>query len=366
MKVKNKRMVEISHVFSESFHVLRKYDWIRRNPAPDHQMMVFMVDDSRFYSGGLADRFKGAVSAFAWCLCNDVDFRIRYTFPFELSDYLLPSDYEWRLADGEFSRNGWDSKVLYARGEHGRRLVNLDTRKQIHYYGNMDVLHVINEHYQKDYKWGELFNRLFRPGEALQKKVDEIKAGIGSSYISAVFRFQNLLGDFEEYHFKSEEDQTKKEVVISRCLDGIKELQKQNDGTYRFIREGTLTVTAVNKFSGLKKSVSVTIRRIIIQLESYRITASGDKNLVSLVYSAKGCDFKDYEFYLVDRRNYTGMIEHTTGKVSGSGMQIAYYSPSAEMVEATVADPVSTLLSRYTVHFIGYINGEKHHVFQNF
>ena len=143
-------------------------------------------------------------------------------------------------------------------------------------------------------------------------------------------------------------------------------VQKQNDGTYRFIREGTLTVTAVNKFSGLKKSVSVTIRRIIIQLESYRITASGDKNLVSLVYSAKGCDFKDYEFYLVDRRNYTGMIEHTTGKVSGSGMQIAYYSPSAEMVEATVADPVSTLLSRYTVHFIGYINGEKHHVFQNF
>lgn len=241
MKVKNKRMVEISHVFSESFHVLRKYDWIRRNPAPDHQMMVFMVDDSRFYSGGLADRFKGAVSAFAWCLCNDVDFRIRYTFPFELSDYLLPSDYEWRMADGEFSRNVWDSKVLYARGEHGRRLVNLDTHKQIHYYGNMDVLHVINEYYQKDYKWGELFNRLFHPGEALQKKVDEIKAGIGSSYISAVFRFQNLLGDFEEYHFKSEEDQAKKEAVISRCLDGIRELQKQNEGIPVLVTSDSVT-----------------------------------------------------------------------------------------------------------------------------
>ena len=55
-----------------------------------------------------------------------------------------------------------------------------------------------------------------------------------------------------------------------------------------------------------------------------------------------------------------------TGKVSGAGMQIAYYSPAAKMLEATVSDPVAALLSRYTLHFIGYINGEKHHVFQNF
>lgn len=143
-------------------------------------------------------------------------------------------------------------------------------------------------------------------------------------------------------------------------------VQQQNDGTYRFIREGTLTVTAENKYSGLKKSVTILVKRIILQLESYRITASGDKNLVSLVFSAKGCDFKEYEFYLVDRRNYTGMIEHMTGKVSGAGMQIAYYSPAAKMLEATVSDPVAALLSRYTLHFIGYINGEKHHVFQNF
>lgn len=143
-------------------------------------------------------------------------------------------------------------------------------------------------------------------------------------------------------------------------------VQRQSDGTYRFIREGTLTVTAVNHYSGLKKSATITIRRIILQVESNRITPSGDKNLVSVVFSARGCDFKEYEFYLVDRRNYTGMIQQTTGSVSGAGMQIAYYSPSAELVEATVADPVATVLSRYTLHFIGYINGEKHHVFQNF
>ena len=143
-------------------------------------------------------------------------------------------------------------------------------------------------------------------------------------------------------------------------------VQLQNDGSYRFIREGKLTVTATNRYSGHKKTATVNIRRIILQVESSRITPSGDKNLVSVVFSARGCDIKDYEFYLIDRRNYSGMMERTVGTISGSGMQIAYYSPSAELVEATMADPVATVLSRYTVHFIAYINGEKHHVFQNF
>lgn len=241
MKVKNKRVVELSHMFSESFYALKKYDWIRRSPAPDHQMLIFMVDDSGFYTGGLADRFKGAVSAYAWSLCNGIDFKIRYTFPFELSDYLVPASHDWILKEGEFSRNLFDSHVMYARGEHGRRLLALKTSGQIHYYGNMDVLPAINAHYGKNYTWGGLFRELFRPCDVLDEKVRELQNVIGAPYISAVFRFQNLLGDFEEYHFKAEEDQAKKERIISRCIDGIRDLQKKHPGMPVLVTSDSIT-----------------------------------------------------------------------------------------------------------------------------
>lgn len=241
MKVKNKRMVEISHVFSESFHVLRKYDWFPRGRRVSSPELVFMVDDSGFYTGGLADRFKGAVSAYAWCLCNNVSFKIRYIFPFELSDFLLPATHDWILGPGEFSRNLFDTRLMYARGEHGRRLLALKPRKQIHYYGNMDVLPAINAHYGTSYGWGELFRRLFKPCTVLEERVNSVKASIGASYVSAVFRFQNLLGDFEEYHFKSEEDNTKREEIISKCLEGIRRIQELHSGMPVLVTSDSVT-----------------------------------------------------------------------------------------------------------------------------
>ena len=242
MKVKNRRVVEISHVFSETFYALRKYNWTNNSDGPAGRQLVFMVDDSGFYTGGLADRFKGAVSAYAWCLCNGIDFKIRYTFPFELSDYLLPAEHDWVLKPNEFSRNLFDTKLMYARGEHGRRLLALKTSKrQIHYYGNMDVLPAINTHYGTSYGWGELFRRLFKPCPILQQRIEEIQSSIGAPYFSAVFRFQNLLGDFEEYHFKSESDKTKREEVISKCLDGIRNLQTTDPGMPVLVTSDSVT-----------------------------------------------------------------------------------------------------------------------------
>ena len=143
-------------------------------------------------------------------------------------------------------------------------------------------------------------------------------------------------------------------------------VQKQNDGSYRFIREGELTITATNNYSGKKKSVKVKISRVILSVETERVTASGDKNRVSLVYSARGCDMKDYEFYLTDKKYPAHKIEPVEGTVTGAGVQTVYYSPSSELVEATLSDPVMEVLNKYTLHFITYINGEKHHVLSDF
>lgn len=225
MKVNNKKIVELSHILSEFFFRLKNYSLLCHTSAPKKKILVFNVDGSHMYSGGMADRFKGAVSAYAWCKCNGVEFRIRYVEPFELSDYLIPCDYDWRLKDEEYSRCFWDTRVLYVRGENGKRLIGLKEKRQIHYYGNMDVLPAINAHYGTDYKWGELYKELFAPCDAILKQLKDLKGYIGSSYVSVVFRFQNLLGDFEEYNLKPECNEERNRMMLAKCLEGIAKIQ---------------------------------------------------------------------------------------------------------------------------------------------
>ena len=61
----------------------------------------------------MADRFKGAVSAYAYCKQRNIDFRIRYVFPFELSDYLYPSQYDWRLKKNEYTECIWQRYLIF-------------------------------------------------------------------------------------------------------------------------------------------------------------------------------------------------------------------------------------------------------------
>ena len=252
MKVKNKRIVELSHAVSEFFFRLKNYSWVRRAPVPTDRILVFNVDDSHMYSGGMADRFKGAVSAYAWCKCNGIGFRIRYIHPFDISDYLIPGSYDWRLREGEYSRCFRDARVLYARGERGRRLLKLDESRQIHYYGNMDVLPAINAHYGTDYRWGELYKELFSPGDAIVSQLEELKEKIGAPYVSAVFRFQNLLGDFEEYSFKSESDEERKKVMVSKCMDGIRRIQAAHPGMPVLVTSDSITfMKAASELQGV-------------------------------------------------------------------------------------------------------------------
>lgn len=199
-------------------------------PAMEKPACIAMVDGNAFH-GGMCDRFKGIISLYAYCKYRGIPFRIRYTYPFKLEDYLQPAAYDWTLKKGEYTDNPIYSRVLYMRGEHfATRLLNLKMKKQVHFYCNRDLLTHINEKYTlrgingTPLDWGTLFCELFKPGKILQKRIDTTKKDIGSDYYAAVFRFQNLLGDFHEYHFKALNDKGKEEKLITTCLDAIKML----------------------------------------------------------------------------------------------------------------------------------------------
>lgn len=229
MRSKSKFVTETSHAIHETYYMLRHYNWKRKGKRPQRPMLVFMVTNTKgFYVGGMVDRFKGMISTYAWCKQRNVDFRIRHIYPFELADYLEPAKCDWRIKEGEYTTCIWDASLMRARGEYGRRLVRKSLKhKQIHYYGNRDFLYYINETGDTNYTWGELFHELFRPGEKLAEEIDRKRKEIGRPYISAVFRFQNLLGDFKEYSYAALDSDEMRQALINKCKSGLLDLQKQ-------------------------------------------------------------------------------------------------------------------------------------------
>ncbi|MGN1245530.1 MAG: hypothetical protein ACI4UN_02750 [Muribaculaceae bacterium] len=211
-----------------SARIALKSPYMQR-PASKEPLCIAMVDGESFH-GGMCDRFKGIISLYAYCKYNNLPFRIRYTFPFKLEDYLVPAQYDWTLKDGEYTDNPLYHRVLYMRGEHyATRLLHYFPTRQVHFYTNRDLLSHINGAYCdagiKGYDWGELYRELFKPGAALKQRIDEILAEIGGDYDAAVFRFQNLLGDFKEYHFKALTEKSEVEDLLAKCLDYVKQLR---------------------------------------------------------------------------------------------------------------------------------------------
>lgn len=228
------KLLEIKHLFKEIFleiKILLKSKKISK-PKTETPIYIAMIDGESFH-GGMCDRFKGIITLYAYCKYKNIPFRIRYTYPFRLEDYLSPATYDWTLKEKEYTDNPLFSKVLYMRGEHlARRLLMLKSKRQIHFYTNRDCLSHINKVFEKNYdtkNWGELFRELFKPAPILEKRLKSIKKDIGSEYYAAVFRFQNLLGDFKEYHYQSLDNNSKAEELINRCIEAIMDLKKRHN-----------------------------------------------------------------------------------------------------------------------------------------
>ena len=221
------RLLELKHLFKEFILTWKIASASETTGKPNmkNPACIAMVDGTAIH-GGMCDRFKGIITLYAYCKSREIPFRIKYTHPFRLEDYLSPAAYDWTLKESEYTDNPRYCRILYMRKEHlARRLLDLSTKKQVHYYGNRDCLPQVNEAYGNTYDWGELFRELFRPGPVLEGRIRTIKKELGNDYYAAVFRFQNLLGDFKEYNYQPIDDPDKAESLIEKCLGAIRGLQ---------------------------------------------------------------------------------------------------------------------------------------------
>lgn len=225
---------DLNNLFYREYRLVKK---VRKHLSPyysehapigknENRMIVFMADGRKKH-GGLADRLRGMITTYKYCLDHHVDFRIHFTSPFELEELLIPNEYDWRIRADEISYHSSYSLPVYIDSSRypeadrtfqrkmAEKFLCNENFKQIHLYTNM---------YYADDEFGPLFNRLFRPAPALQTWIDENLAKLGGNYLSLSFRFQNLLGDFKDGDFVySLEDQ---QILLDKCMAKIRALRE--------------------------------------------------------------------------------------------------------------------------------------------
>lgn len=228
-----KKLAKVLKRLQFSIHPLKEWIWelkyLKFKPGDRTRKIGVMCVDGRSYHGGLNDRFKGAISWWNYCRKNNLDFRIHYVYPFNLTDYVVPNEYDWRIDEKDIPDSIRDTRIFYGRGENGKRLAKMKTDRNVWYYGNIDTGRFL--HYPPyDTPWGLNFRKLFQPSPLLHQHLDICHSDIGGEYIAAVYRFQNLLGDYNEYSYHTIHNEEKSKQLINRCLLELEKIHRENPG----------------------------------------------------------------------------------------------------------------------------------------
>lgn len=215
MKKEIKRTVTLffnAYSIKEFLMLLKYYKF--SSSTSKYPMLISTIDGKR-HTQGLTDRFKGIVSIYALAKATNTPFRIIYTYPFHLTEFLIPNTYNWIPEKNELSDSVSNVRIKIMRKQLTlKRLLRLfPLEKQVRVYANSNYLDEINTLYHQNYTWGELFNELFKPTEKLEEQIKFHSQKIGNNFIACVFRFQSLLGDFKEYNYKPLAKEKQKQLI---------------------------------------------------------------------------------------------------------------------------------------------------------
>jgi len=199
---------------------------------------IIYVADGRIKAGGLADRLRGLVSLYKISKEIKVNFKIYFTSPNDLTNYLVPNKYNWIIHSNELIYNIKESIIL-------NLAFNTDENDAINIFNNLfkkyNQLHITTAMRTIDNEYSILFNELFKPSIELQTLIDYHLSIIDHEFISVSFRFRTLLGDFidgENIIIKSD----KQFNLINRCLDHLDDIHFEN------LEYKTLVTSDSNRF----------------------------------------------------------------------------------------------------------------------
>ena len=193
---------------------------------------VVMMFDGKAAQPGLADCLRGIASVYYLCKTNNIPFKVRYQHPFDLSDYLVPNEYQWTICDDQIT---FDKSKAYPVvctsynnlfGEKNTTLQKEYLIKKLKGYNGKQI-HLYTNTFCYDEHFNDMFHELFCLSENLKRHIDYNSDCLKGKYISASFRFATLLGDMDDT-FGTPLPENERENLMQRCINAIEELHKNN------------------------------------------------------------------------------------------------------------------------------------------
>ena len=299
-------------------YILREFEFARTHFSFSFRRakpLVIYDHDSRFNDNGLADKIRGMISSCAFAKATGREFRINHINPFRLEDFFEPNEVDWSLKEGELSYswcNSWPVIVLdYEKGE---RLPQYTSKRQYHFYSNVDFLPVINDFYGKEYTFRQLFNELFKPSAYLLNALRPYQKQIDKGYVSVSFRFMQLFGDFKDVRGNTLSEKEQEELA-EKCLGFIDSVHLQNPET------PTVFVT----------SDSMKFMSYLNRLD-YVVSIPGEISHLGISASKESCLKTFIDYYMISKAKkaylgYSGeMYKSNFARSAAEGAGIPFFS----------------------------------------
>ena len=214
------------------YNTLKQIDYTKNRPT------VILVQTI----GGLTDIWLKQMSLFLICQKLGYDFKIHYKEPFDMEDYLTPNIYDWTVSNDVYEAAIKEKNVL-----ESENMININDVESVLVSRIAGKKYLVWKTYIASYNitktnYAHTHNTLFKPTDELQKVIDHHLNRLGGEkeYISAVFRFQQLLGDFEEPGFPIL-NITDRNILIQRCISALKELAILNRGDMVLVTSDSIT-----------------------------------------------------------------------------------------------------------------------------
>lgn len=203
----------------------RSYFWRKDKEVNGHT--IYFIIDPQITHPGLADRFKAIIGTYYIAKQNNFDFKIIFTYPFTLSDYLGYASQNWIASFDDLSYSFQNSRIIAYNGGGKVPILNKSI-KQYHVYCYIGY-DILETNQIGDYKaiWGKLYRELFQPTPLLEKALLNYAYLKENQFIAIHLRFVNALEHFEgnQFNFLTPEQ---KEHLITRCISAIQDIINRN------------------------------------------------------------------------------------------------------------------------------------------
>lgn len=196
-----------------------KYYKLGKKKQGENTLVFFMEEGYPQPHPGLVDRLKAIVGLYYIAKENGFSFRLKYTTPFCLEEYLEPADYNWLAEEIVFEYK--NTKLIQYNGEQNLPVFDENVLQyHCYYYEGLNILRA-NHIENWEEKWHQLFHELFTPSTYLKGLLEMVEKP--ERYVAIHTRFVNALDNFEE-GYESNLTEEEKKQLIARCLKGIEKI----------------------------------------------------------------------------------------------------------------------------------------------